>query len=151
MKTKIHPKLHECEVSCRCGNKFTTRSTLKSLTLAICSECHPFYTGKSKFVDAAGQVDKFMKKFQWSEDKAEEGMQQQQVGLTKKQILAKVRKEKAAEKERERRLIQAEEAARVAREAEDQQASKQGEAKRSANQARGRKGPPAGEQAPAGA
>ncbi len=137
MKTKIHPKLYECEVSCRCGNKFTTRSTLKSLTLAICSECHPFYTGKSKFVDAAGQVDKFVKKFGWTENKVKAKASAKQVaGLTKRQIRAQVRKEKEAEALRNQRLDQAEAAARAEREEEEKQAQKQAETRKAASKAR---------------
>ena len=63
MKSGIHPKYVDCEIVCGCGNKFTTRATVPSIRVEICSECHPFYTGKQKFVDAAGRVDKFMKKY----------------------------------------------------------------------------------------
>ena len=63
MKSGIHPKYVNCEIICGCGNKFTTRATVESIRVEICSECHPYYTGKQKFVDAAGRVDKFMKKY----------------------------------------------------------------------------------------
>jgi large subunit ribosomal protein L31 len=65
MSKDIHPKYHEITVSCSCGNKFTTRSTMdkKELQLEICSQCHPFYTGKQKLVDTAGRVDKFNRKY----------------------------------------------------------------------------------------
>jgi len=63
MKTAIHPNYVDCEITCGCGNKFTTRATVPSIRVEICSECHPFYTGKQKFVDAAGRVDKFIKKY----------------------------------------------------------------------------------------
>ena len=63
MKTKIHPKYTECAVSCGCGNTFTTRATVKELKIEICNVCHPFYTGKQKFVDTAGRVDRFLKKY----------------------------------------------------------------------------------------
>jgi large subunit ribosomal protein L31 len=66
MKKDIHPDYHETEVSCSCGNKFLTRSTVKKLTIDICSACHPFYTGNMKFVDSAGRVEKFQKKYNWS-------------------------------------------------------------------------------------
>jgi len=65
MKADIHPKYGECAVTCACGNKFTTRSTKKEIHLEICSQCHPFFTGKQKFVDTAGRVDKFRKRFNW--------------------------------------------------------------------------------------
>ena len=63
MKADIHPAYYETQVSCGCGNSFTTRSTRKELKLDICSACHPFYTGKLKFVDAAGRIEKFKTKF----------------------------------------------------------------------------------------
>ncbi|MFB3890823.1 MAG: 50S ribosomal protein L31 [Phycisphaerae bacterium] len=63
MKDKIHPDYHEVTVTCACGNTFKTRSTAKSLQVDICSACHPFYTGKQKFVDTAGRVEKFTRKF----------------------------------------------------------------------------------------
>jgi len=63
MKAKIHPKYDEVEVRCACGNTFKTRSTVKDIAVDICGACHPFYTGKQKFVDAAGRVEKFQRKF----------------------------------------------------------------------------------------
>ena len=64
MKSGIHPKYEETNVVCGCGNKFTTRSTRKNITVEICSACHPFFTGKMKFVDTTGRVEKFQKKYQ---------------------------------------------------------------------------------------
>lgn len=65
MNKEIHPDYHEITVTCSCGNTFETRSTFKkdNLHLEICSECHPFYTGKQKFVDTAGRVEKFRDKY----------------------------------------------------------------------------------------
>jgi len=63
MKDKIHPEYKDVTVHCACGNTFVTRSTAKSLQVDICSACHPFYTGKQKYVDTAGRVEKFQKKF----------------------------------------------------------------------------------------
>ncbi len=63
MKSNIHPKYMDCKVHCGCGNNFTTRATVKELRVEICGQCHPFYTGKQKFVDSAGRVDKFLKKY----------------------------------------------------------------------------------------
>jgi len=63
MKKEIHPELHEVTVRCACGNAFQTRSTLKELNLTICSHCHPFYTGAQKFVDTAGRIEKFEKRY----------------------------------------------------------------------------------------
>ncbi len=64
MKTDIHPSYDEVDVKCSCGNTFKTRSThVGELYLDVCSECHPFYTGKQKMLDTAGRVDKFRKKY----------------------------------------------------------------------------------------
>ncbi len=64
MKEKIHPEYTDVDVKCACGNTFQTRSTTgKKIQVDICSNCHPFYTGKQKFVDTAGRVEKFQKKF----------------------------------------------------------------------------------------
>ena len=63
MKIDIHPNYVETEVTCGCGNAFTTRSTQPKISIEICSACHPFYTGKQKFVDTAGRVDKFNRRW----------------------------------------------------------------------------------------
>ncbi len=63
MKKGIHPEYVECTVTCACGSTFTTRSTKKEIRVEICSHCHPFFTGKQKFVDSAGRVEKFRKKY----------------------------------------------------------------------------------------
>jgi len=63
MKNKIHPEYHDVTVRCACGEQFTTRSTRKDVKVEICSNCHPFFTGKQKFVDAGGRVDKFKKRY----------------------------------------------------------------------------------------
>ena len=62
MKQGIHPEYVESTVKCACGETFTTRSTKSELRVDICSKCHPFFTGKQKFVDAGGRVDKFKKR-----------------------------------------------------------------------------------------
>ena len=64
MKAEIHPQYSEITVSCSCGNVFQTRSTLgRDLQVEVCSQCHPFYTGKQKIVDTGGRVDKFRRKY----------------------------------------------------------------------------------------
>jgi large subunit ribosomal protein L31 len=63
MKTDIHPQYHETTVTCGCGNTFVTGSVRKELKVDICNACHPFYTGKLKFVDTAGRIEKFKNKF----------------------------------------------------------------------------------------
>ena len=69
MKAKIHPEYIESTVTCGCGNKFVTRSTKKTIMVEICSACHPFFTGKMKFVDTAGRIEKFQKKYNWDKRK----------------------------------------------------------------------------------
>ncbi len=64
MKPGIHPEYNDIAVTCSCGNKFETRSTLgKDLHIEVCSACHPFYTGQQKIMDTAGRVDKFRKRY----------------------------------------------------------------------------------------
>lgn len=65
MKQDIHPEYHTVQVTCSCGNAFETKSTMakENFGIEVCSECHPFYTGKQKIVDSAGRVDKFQQKF----------------------------------------------------------------------------------------
>ena len=63
MKEGIHPKYEEVTVRCACGESFVTKSTKGDLRVDICSKCHPFFTGKQKFVDSGGRVDKFKKRY----------------------------------------------------------------------------------------
>lgn len=81
MKAKLHPKwFDECKVSCACGNTMTIGATVPELTIDVCSGCHPFFTGKMKFVDAAGRVEAFRAK---------------QKGAKGKSIISKADKRKA--------------------------------------------------------
>jgi large subunit ribosomal protein L31 len=63
MKAAIHPEYVETSVKCSCGNTFTTRSTKSDLRVELCSECHPFYTGKQKLVDSGGRIEKFERRY----------------------------------------------------------------------------------------
>ncbi|MGD8377539.1 MAG: 50S ribosomal protein L31 [Acidobacteriota bacterium] len=63
MRPDIHPELHNVKVVCACGSTFETRATVDNLRLEICSECHPFFTGKQKLVDSAGRVERFEKRY----------------------------------------------------------------------------------------
>lgn len=63
MKPGVHPDYKKAVVTCVCGNTFETRSTVGNLHVEICSNCHPFYTGKQKLVDSAGRVERFTKKY----------------------------------------------------------------------------------------
>ncbi|HXC16724.1 MAG TPA: 50S ribosomal protein L31 [Holophagaceae bacterium] len=70
MKPAIHPELNEVNVHCQCGNEFKTRSVKKELRVEICSNCHPFWTGKHKLLDTAGRVEKFNRKYAKKEEAA---------------------------------------------------------------------------------
>ena len=63
MRPDIHPAYKEITITCGCGNSFTTRSTKDKISVEICSNCHPFYTGRQKFVDTAGRVEKFRRRY----------------------------------------------------------------------------------------
>jgi len=63
MKKEIHPEYHMALVHCACGHEFETGSTLKEIKVEICSQCHPFFTGKHKLIDTAGRVERFKKKY----------------------------------------------------------------------------------------
>ena len=64
MKDKIHPQYQATTITCACGEVIHTCSTKQNIKVEICSRCHPFFTGKQKFVDTAGRVEKFRKKYQ---------------------------------------------------------------------------------------
>lgn len=63
MKPDVHPEYLETTISCACGNTYATRSTVPDLRVAICSKCHPFFTGRQRLVDTAGRVEKFQRKY----------------------------------------------------------------------------------------
>jgi len=71
MKPKIHPDYVECTVTCGCGNTFETRATKPRIQVEVCSQCHPFYTGKQKYVDTAGRVERFQRRYNWATQAAE--------------------------------------------------------------------------------
>ena len=64
MKKNIHPELHEVVAHCACGAQFRTRSTVSELKVTLCSQCHPYFTGAQKFVDTAGRIEKFQKRYE---------------------------------------------------------------------------------------
>ncbi len=68
MRKGIHPELKECTVTCACGNTFTTKSTKESISVEVCSECHPFYTGKQGKAKKTGAVEKFNKRFGYDQE-----------------------------------------------------------------------------------
>ena len=63
MKTGVHPKYRETTINCACGHSYVTRSTSEKLSVEICAQCHPFFTGKQKLLDSEGRVDKFLSKY----------------------------------------------------------------------------------------
>ena len=71
MKDGIHPDYKKTVIKCVCGNEIETGSVVDGLTVEICSNCHPFYTGKQKFVDTAGRVEKFMRKYEQAQKQTE--------------------------------------------------------------------------------
>ncbi len=64
MKSNIHPSYEETTITCACGNVLHTRSTKKNIRVEICAQCHPFFTGDKKFVDTAGRIERFAKRYQ---------------------------------------------------------------------------------------
>jgi large subunit ribosomal protein L31 len=73
MKDNLHPRYYTCEVVCSCGATWTTRSTRQNLKIELCSNCHPFFTGKQKIIDSAGRVEKFNRRYaKFTEQKTKE-------------------------------------------------------------------------------
>jgi large subunit ribosomal protein L31 len=71
MKKGIHPNYGRAVVICACGGRFETRSTKQEIRVEVCSKCHPFFTGKQKYIDTAGRVQKFKRKYGLEEEKGE--------------------------------------------------------------------------------
>ena len=99
MKGGIHTKFVVCKVKCACGNEFETVSSHEALRVDICSNCHPFYTGKQKFVDTAGRVQKFEQRFKWSDSEALEKAKQKTAAQKKKKKVQKIGKVKKKDEE----------------------------------------------------
>lgn len=97
MRVNIHPTWYpEATVTCACGAKFTTGSTLPAIRVDICSQCHPLFTGKQKFIDTLGQVDRFIKKTETSKIKQEE---RKRILEARKSKVASAKKEKPSLKD----------------------------------------------------
>lgn len=96
MRAGIHPEYVETQVVCSCGNNFVTRSTVASLHVELCNECHPFYTGKQKLVDTGGRVERFRRRVQKSADK--QATAKPKAPKTRTRATAGATKEKAAAK-----------------------------------------------------
>jgi len=90
MKEIIHPKYEDCIISCACGYTFKTRSTKPSIKLEICSNCHPFFTGRQKLIDTAGRVERFKKRFAKTDGKTVLRNKTKEKNLTQKKISGKI-------------------------------------------------------------
>jgi len=107
MKSGIHPLYNVAQVSCACGASFATRSVKPTIKVEICSECHPFYTGRQKLIDTAGRVERFQKMFAKTEGKmverkpiTETRMKKLETVASRKKVLttAPTKKEEKADK-----------------------------------------------------
>ncbi|MEM7164007.1 MAG: 50S ribosomal protein L31 [Planctomycetota bacterium] len=127
MKSGIHPNYKVTKVTCACGAAFETRSTVEELHLDICSVCHPFYTGKQKFVDTAGRVERFQQRFAWKDGSSSEMLEAAKSGrdeeIKKQQIEEQAKrteaKKRKAEREERRKKIAEEKKAAAAKAAEE--------------------------------
>ena len=103
MKDGIHPRYVECSVTCGCGNSFVTRATTPKLSVEICSACHPFYTGKQKFVDTEGRVKKFENRHGWNKDAMDKLLTKKEKRVSRKEKVTvgvpKMKKRKAQSEE----------------------------------------------------
>ncbi len=106
MREGIHPQYVDCTVTCACGYSFKTRSTKPVLKLEICSNCHPFFTGKQKLVDSAGRVERFQKRFAKTEGKTVKRAKRVKASVSAKKpkgkILTTSPKRKSAAKKEEK-------------------------------------------------
>ncbi len=73
MKKDIHPEYFQAKARCACGNEFTVGSTKESISVEICSKCHPFFTGKQKLIDTAGRIERFRRKYARFEERKSKG------------------------------------------------------------------------------
>ena len=96
MKKNIHPELHEIVAHCACGAQFKTRSTVDGLRVTLCSQCHPYFTGAQKFVDTAGRIEKFQKRYEKGAEKQAVATSQS-VAASEAKIKASAAKAKANE------------------------------------------------------
>jgi len=88
MKANVHPTYRPAKATCACGNVFVTRATVREIRVDICSQCHPFYTGRQKIVDTEGRVERFQQRYQRYQKQADEAKSKQ----TKAPAMPKARK-----------------------------------------------------------
>lgn len=92
MKSNIHPQVYnDTVITCACGTSFVTSSTKKTISVEICSACHPFYTGQQKFVDTEGRIEKFAKKVKIAEQKQKESPKKAAKGKSKEDVKKNVK------------------------------------------------------------
>ena len=110
MKAEIHPELFECRVSCSgCGIEFTTFSTREQIRVEVCSQCHPFFTGKqARIVDTEGRVEKFVKKFEGKEARVSKRKRKQAAAEEERAARLEREAKQAAEKEEEEKRLREE-------------------------------------------
>ena len=84
MNHAIQPDYFVCAVNCSCGNSFTTRAAVSALKVEICGQCHPFFTGRQKFVDTAGRIQRFQEKYGWSGDTVTEASKKKKAAAAAK-------------------------------------------------------------------
>ncbi|MGH2532709.1 MAG: 50S ribosomal protein L31, partial [Thermomicrobiales bacterium] len=106
MKPGIHPNYVEAQVTCACGNTFTTRSTQPTLRTDLCNVCHPFYTGEQRIVDTAGQVERFMRRMEGASGDARPSKRKQRLTARQERLA-----EERRQQEEQARAAAAEEAA----------------------------------------
>ncbi len=105
MKADIHPKATETTVRCACGMEMTVLSTRPEISITICSKCHPYFTGKQKFVDTAGRIEKFQKRFGVEETKeAAKKKVKSKKAMKREQAQAAFKARKEAEKEAAKKM-----------------------------------------------
>ncbi len=100
MKKELHPEYKSCMVTCACGNTFETRSTLDKIHVEICSQCHPFYTGKQKLVDSAGRVERFHRRYRKDREKPQSDSAKQSSKVKENAKPAAASEAKSAESEK---------------------------------------------------
>jgi len=101
MKDGIHPNYVSCTVTCGCGNTFTTRSVKPAIHVEVCSACHPFYTGKQRYVDTAGRVEKFQRKHNWDEGQKAKALEKKEIKLVPIAVKTAVALPKKAKRSKE--------------------------------------------------
>jgi large subunit ribosomal protein L31 len=101
MKKDIHPEYRMTTVRCHCGHEFEAGSTKENISIEICSQCHPFYTGKQKLVDSAGRIERFRRKYgnylEKNKEEAKEEVKEETKKETKKEVKEEAKKEEKQE------------------------------------------------------